>query len=493
MFGPKRGTRALSVRHRAELPGNVTAKIVTWNVGNAEPDRDLTGLLGPRDSLTEDLVVLGLQECEYSPATPGDSIEEAKAMGHKALSKKIKALPHHFLQRVQLYLGDDYTGTAVEVLGEMKLAVFAHSRIDKHVHSYKLSKEATGLMHVVSNKGGIVASITVGDTVISFVSSHLAAHEGEDFKQRRNDDVREIFSGTKGVSSVGGDITSCSHHVIWMGDLNYRMNVALVDEELATKPHEEIFAEVSRWVEAQEWAKLYQADELQVEVKESRVMSTFREGDMSFHPTFKVERTPDLQYKSQRIPAYCDRILWRSVPGTEDHVQQTSLMPLTHVSTSDHKPVCGTFQIQVRNAVSAQGGGLVLKFLEIRGSELRNMDKTGASDPFIYFTSPDPLIKAKKPPVSSTKSNTLNPVYEPKDLPDVPLAFGPDDIELVKSMCVSLVLFDYDATSKNDFMGSVQIGLAGADIGAVLEFDEAVYCYGLPFGRLAGKYTVEAL
>lgn len=51
-----------------EIPGAMSLKVVTWNVGNAEPNNDLSGLLGPRGGDGVDILAIGLQECQYDPA-----------------------------------------------------------------------------------------------------------------------------------------------------------------------------------------------------------------------------------------------------------------------------------------------------------------------------------------------------------------------------------------------------------------------------------------
>ena len=84
--------------------------------------------------------------------------------------------------------------------------------------------ENTGLGHVLANKGGIVARVTLGETSLCFISCHLQAHEGKDNYVRRCHDLKEIFSGAK----VGGrkryDASLVNHHCFVLGDLNYRVD-----------------------------------------------------------------------------------------------------------------------------------------------------------------------------------------------------------------------------------------------------------------------------
>ena len=54
---------------------------------------------------------------------------------------------------------------------------------------------ATGAAHLLGNKGGIVAKMTVGSTSLAFVSCHLAAHT--EHLERRNSDCNEVLRETR--------------------------------------------------------------------------------------------------------------------------------------------------------------------------------------------------------------------------------------------------------------------------------------------------------
>jgi hypothetical protein len=69
------------------------------------------------------------------------------------------------------------------------------------------------------------------------------------------------------------------------------------------------------------WDALYAHDQLAKEIHEERAMSFFEEGKLIFRPTFKVRRQKGIEYLDQRIPAYCDRVLWRSLPAVKDDLE----------------------------------------------------------------------------------------------------------------------------------------------------------------------------
>lgn len=46
-----------------------------------------------------------------------------------------------------------------------------------------------------------------------------------------------------------------------------------------------------------------------------------------------------MNYNTKRIPSWCDRVLWRSLPGCSRNLQLTEYTSTETVTTSDHKYV----------------------------------------------------------------------------------------------------------------------------------------------------------
>merc|ERR1711998_748659 len=159
-----------------------------------------------------------------------------------------------------------------------------------------------------------------------------------------------------------------THHVFWMGDLNYRLEPFLFglpglekpkDGKLpksGTEEHKVVWNKLTQMIKEKQWDELIKLDEMKEELKCKRMLSGFEEGDYNFEPTFKVltrkkmekEGVPpdqDLAYTAQRWPAYCDRVLWHSHPTRLGDVTQTNLTNLKEVVTSDHKPVKSDFKV----------------------------------------------------------------------------------------------------------------------------------------------------
>lgn len=89
--------------------------------------------------------------------------------------------------------------------GEMRLFVFARSPLLAFVTDVECAAENTGIGRVLANKGGILIKLVVKRTSLAFISTHLAAHEGQKFRTERNDTVREILGGCRvGQKEVRG-------------------------------------------------------------------------------------------------------------------------------------------------------------------------------------------------------------------------------------------------------------------------------------------------
>ncbi|MDP7382371.1 MAG: hypothetical protein QGF33_13610, partial [Alphaproteobacteria bacterium] len=99
------------------------------------------------------------------------------------------------------------------------------------------------------------------------------------------------------------DFTSQFDHVIWCGDLNYR--IALKDDD------------VRALVAKGELSTLLAADELQTTRRGGLAWLYFEESPIAFAPTYKYDLNSDEYDTSpkRRAPAWCDRVLWRSLPA----------------------------------------------------------------------------------------------------------------------------------------------------------------------------------
>lgn len=97
--------------------------------------------------------------------------------------------------------------------------------------------------------------------------------------------------------------------IIWLGDLNYRIDSAIPDEY------------VFELIESARLDELAELDQLNIEKDRGEVFEGFHEGLLNFPPTYKYIRTTD-EYdrrpeKKVRCPSWCDRVLWRTTASQE--------------------------------------------------------------------------------------------------------------------------------------------------------------------------------
>ena len=140
----------------------------------------------------------------------------------------------------------------------------------------------------------------VHQTRLTILTAHLAAHEGVAHYKARNDSVREILRGARPNPKhlLGYDAAMVSHHMIVMGDLNYRVRLHAVSDET----QESQVARALELVQAGDFETLYRQDELLAGLQNKEVLCQFQTLPCHFSPTFKVLRQEGFHYKTQRIP-----------------------------------------------------------------------------------------------------------------------------------------------------------------------------------------------
>ncbi|KAG6527110.1 hypothetical protein ZIOFF_009203 [Zingiber officinale] len=220
------------------------------------------------------------------------------------------------------------------------LTIWVRSEIRTDITNLKVSCVGRGLMGYLGNKGSIAISMCLHRTSFCFVCSHLTSGEKEGDELRRNSDVIEILRKTKfpRVQKVFDDKspeTILDHdRIIWLGDLNYRIALS--------------YQSAKALVEMHNWRALLQRDQLRIEQRCGRVFQGWKEGRISFPPTYKYSNNSDRyagedihRKEKRRTPAWCDRILW--------HGQGLTQLAYLHGESrfSDHRPVHSIFTAEV--------------------------------------------------------------------------------------------------------------------------------------------------
>ncbi len=189
---------------------------------------------------------------------------------------------------------------------------------------------------------------------------------------KRNEQVHSLLNSLE-LDNLSGveDVDCCDlfHHTFFLGDLNYRLDDSSNLNQTVTGIAQATGAKVagSTASEAEAWASLLRADELNIERAAGTVFDGWHEGGIAFAPSYRRRRelpsagafTCEDQLRAEcysintgaahdtvktRKPAWCDRVLFHSLAGLEQELQLLSYSTLegsecAAVVVSDHVPV----------------------------------------------------------------------------------------------------------------------------------------------------------
>ncbi|RDW93227.1 SacI domain and endonuclease/exonuclease/phosphatase family protein [Aspergillus mulundensis] len=200
------------------------------------------------------------------------------------------------------------------------LMIYVREDILKDIKNVEGSVKKTGLSGMAGNKGGCAIRFEYSNTRLCFVTAHLAA--GFANYDERNNDYETICRGLRFQRN-----RSIEDHdaIIWLGDFNYRIGL----------PNQT----VRDLVQQANYQKLYDNDQLNLQMLAGRAFQFYNEGLVTFPPTYKYDVGEDTYDTSEkaRIPAWCDRILWRG-----PDLRQLNY-GVSHLRLSDHRPVWANF------------------------------------------------------------------------------------------------------------------------------------------------------
>lgn len=333
----------------------------TWNMHAKKPRDDLRLWIRWQQY---HIVAVGSEECVHSIA------KSVVFTSKKAWEDQLKAA-----------LGPEYVLVTSHALTAIHNVVFVHTSLVPLLGNIQSDAVATGLGNQLGNKGGVGIAFTLGGTSFAFVNCHFEAHQRN--VARRNGNFHRIntelkllpgppvslppepssplslqTSGLQGLGrtsvnrfSVGGStglraVSEVFDRVFWYGDLNYRINGTrrMVDTLLVRNHYDVLVAN----------------DQLHREMKAGNVFAHFQEGPLHFRPTYKFDKRSDVYDSSskQRIPSWTDRVLYVSNPANEHGIELLSYRSQPNFRTSDHRPVCATFQVTFRATEASLPRGL---------------------------------------------------------------------------------------------------------------------------------------
>ncbi|TPX32651.1 hypothetical protein SmJEL517_g04283 [Synchytrium microbalum] len=327
----------------------------SFNLDAAKPDsldegrNQDTGFLSEWLSTVNnpDFIVIGLQEIIDLESTKANA--KKFLQGSKTSNEK-KNQDHRFMlwqkrlvTSVRECIPDRvYNLVQCNVLVGLFQAVFVADsevsrlrRVDVEVQLVK-----TGLGGVYGNKGAIASRLIFDDSSFCFVNCHLAAHTAN--LAGRNADIANIIKDCNFMPRPfydntwvnGGDGSNLLDHdvVVWSGDLNFRLDTLGREQVLSL-------------IERREWNLLQQHDQLIRQAHSTAFpLRMLKEGALDFPPTFKYDRNSTMYDSSdkKRVPAWCDRILYRGSTLSQTSYQRYECL------VSDHRPIGSGFVTKVK-------------------------------------------------------------------------------------------------------------------------------------------------
>ncbi|XP_010470435.1 PREDICTED: type II inositol polyphosphate 5-phosphatase 15 isoform X1 [Camelina sativa] len=416
---------------RAELAGkdflysrieNLKILAGTWNVGEGRASTDsLVSWLGCAATGVE-VVVVGLQEVEMGAGVL------AMSAAKETVGLEGSPLGQWWLDMIGKTLdeGSSFVRVGSRQLAGLLICVWVRHDLKPHVGDVDAAAVPCGFGRAIGNKGAVGVRLRMYDRVLCFVNCHFAAHL--DAVSRRNADFDHVYrtmtfsrqstSLTTGVATAsfgvsvprGGNAVgvntvearpelSEADMVIFLGDFNYRLDDITYDET-----RDFISQRCFDW--------LREKDQLHAEMEAGNVFQGMREAIIRFPPTYKFERHQAglAGYDSgekKRIPAWCDRILYRDnkkhlgaecsldCPVVSSVSQYDACMDVTD---SDHKPVRCVFSVKIARvdeSVRRQEFGNIInsnKKIKVMLGELSKVPETIVSTNNIILQNQDSTI-----------------------------------------------------------------------------------------------------
>ena len=207
---------------------------------------------------------------------------------------------------------------------------FIKSELDDFIDNLTVTENKTGNLSL-GNKGNFIIKFKLNNKEFALANGHLSAGDKKENFDKRISEIREIFYNI---------YANQNENIIYfiVGDLNFRI-------ELPKEKFNEICGGSENNVDEKQAKNkidiLQRYDQMNI-VKEMFKNVKLYEEKIEFPPTYKYNKMSTI-YNGKRTPSWTDRILYR-----RDNIIKCIFYDTVDLYISDHKPVVGLFQINLK-------------------------------------------------------------------------------------------------------------------------------------------------
>ncbi|KAF4708743.1 hypothetical protein FOZ62_027890, partial [Perkinsus olseni] len=319
--------------------------LADWLRLSYHPHHHSTNSTDDEDSYLRDVYIIGMQEFVDLDATA------ILKRGFRMMTSKFEGETEHEVRRAQFNrvlcsLFDNYqkkqgiprqdrvhyTEVQCITMVGLYISVWVRESLAREISHVHTKKIKGGLGGAHGNKGGVLLSMKLHNTLISMCSVHLEA--GERMMDIRNEQLHMITSEYR--QQVREQYTTMGQPLqrrvlFLLGDFNFRLNcdrdtaVALLDT-----------GDFERLAQYDQYYQGECTDTTLVECNEGKISN--------FMPTYKFE-PETMQLAVNRCPSWCDRIFYQCTPHRA--LVNETYQSHHRYTSSDHKPVSATFKLAV--------------------------------------------------------------------------------------------------------------------------------------------------
>ncbi|GAM21486.1 hypothetical protein SAMD00019534_046610 [Acytostelium subglobosum LB1] len=438
----------------------VSLFVGTWNVGDAPPPTPTSTSAGVDGGLSKwipnngqyDIYAIGVQECEYE-VTSSTPVE----------------CETHWFTTLANHIGTGYIRLESISLVKMRLIIFVKKEHYNKICHVEKETVATGIGGIYGNKGATAISFQFFETSFCFINSHFAAHQEKTDQRNQNyrDIVKNVELGNKDI-----DVLNQFHHVFWMGDLNYRVDLF----------REEVLLLISKG----NTTKLLANDQLAKQKQLEKVFIGFKEAPIPFLPTYRMSRGQMAVYteEKQRVPSWCDRVLHKSLPYSQP-ITCVQYNSAPEIQTSDHTPVYGVYHAFIQRPCLPVPQSLIqplkIYLTDLRAENLELNDEDVAPSAFLAINTSAFVEQAFE---TTPQSKRTNPVWG--DMP--PIVPGIHKRSYLENQHLFVTIYDEDDSNKRLGHATIPLGCGFGD--EPYSFKTRITKYGLIAGLLYGKIYI---